>query len=228
MLPTVLKLVEKYFGVIPRGPDVQKVVVPKVILDKDRYVSYTDNYARLPMLTITYPGVPMMDKDMAALDCLAEVLGQGNNSLLYQQMVKPQLALQASAQSGNNELSGEFTFRISPLPGKPLADMEKMVRASLDSFEKRGVTDEDLLRFKGSNESGFIYALQSVTGKVNQLASFQTLTGNPKLITEELKMFNAVTKEDVMRVYNQYIKNSHAVILSVLTKNQDTSGCQSR
>ena len=217
----VIKLAEKYFGVIPRGPDVQKVLVPPVVLNSDRYVSYTDNYARLPMLTITYPGVPVMHKDMAALDCLSEVLGQGNNSLLYQQMVKTQLALQASCSSNQNELSGEFTFRVSPLPGKSLADMEKLVRASLDSFEKRGVTEEDLLRFKGSNESGFIYALQSVTGKVNQLASFQTLTGNPKLITEQLRMYNAVTKDDVIRVYNQYIKNGHAVILSVLTKGQE-------
>jgi zinc protease len=100
--------------------------------------------------------------------------------------------------------------------------MESLLRASLDSFEKRGVTEEDILRFKGTNESGFIYALQSVQGKVNQLASFQTLTGDPKLMTQELRMYNAVTREDVMRVYNQYIKNSHAVILSVLTKGQDS------
>src|SRR4030081_2038919 len=48
----VVKLVEKYFGPIPRGPAVQKVVVPPVILDKTRYVSFTDNYARVPMLAI--------------------------------------------------------------------------------------------------------------------------------------------------------------------------------
>src|SRR5215213_11982860 len=47
----VVKLVEKYFGSIPRGPEVQKVVVPSAMLDADRYVSYTDNYARLPLLT---------------------------------------------------------------------------------------------------------------------------------------------------------------------------------
>ncbi|WP_278248429.1 M16 family metallopeptidase [Niastella populi] len=31
----VVKLVEKYFGSIPRGPEVEKVVVPAVVLDKD-------------------------------------------------------------------------------------------------------------------------------------------------------------------------------------------------
>ena len=48
----VVKLVEKYYGNIPRCPDVQKVVVPAANVEKDRYVSYTDNYARLPLLAV--------------------------------------------------------------------------------------------------------------------------------------------------------------------------------
>src|SRR5437763_9847301 len=95
----VLKMVEKYFGPIPRGPEVQKVVVPAAIVESDRYVSYTDNYARLPLLAIVYSTVPNYHKDMAALQCMAQVLGQGKNSVLYQQLVKKQLALQANASS---------------------------------------------------------------------------------------------------------------------------------
>ncbi|MCS3799702.1 M16 family metallopeptidase [Niastella sp. OAS944] len=218
----VVKLVEKYFGSIPRGPQVDKVVVPAAVLDKDRYVSYTDNYIRLPMLNIVYPTVPNYHKDMAALSCLAQILGAGNTSLLYQQLVKPQLALQTNVYSQLYELAGEFTIRVVPLPGKTLADMEKLVRASLDSLEKRGVTDEDIAKFKGSSEAQYINGLQSVSGKVFQLAAFQTLAGNPNMIGSLLKMINAVTKEDVMRVYNQYIKGQHAVVLSVLPKGQES------
>jgi zinc protease len=214
----VVKLVEKYFGSIPRGPEVNKVEVPAAVLEKDRYVSYVDNYARLPLLTITYPTVPNYHPDMAALACLAQVMGQGNNSLLYQMMVKPQHALQASAGSQLSELAGEFTFRVTPYQGKSLAEMEKLVRAALDSFEKRGVTDEDINKFRGAAEAQYINGLQSVAGKVTQLAAFQTFTGNPNMIGDLLKRFSSVTKEDVMRVFNQYIKNKHAVVLSVLTK----------
>src|SRR2546421_2051240 len=138
----VVKLTEKYFGPIPRGPEVQKVIAPTAILESDRYVSYTDNYARLPLLTMTYPTVPNYHPDMAALACLAQILGQVNTSILYQKMVEPQLALQASAFSQLSELAGEFTIRVSPFRGKTLAEMEKLVRSSLDSFEKRGVTEE--------------------------------------------------------------------------------------
>jgi zinc protease len=217
----VVKLVEKYFGSIPRGPEVQKVVVPAVVIEKDRYVSYTDNYIRLPLLQIVYPTVPNFHKDMAALACLSQILGQGNNSVLYQQMVKPQQALQANVYSQLSELAGEFIIRAVPLPGKTLADMEQLIRASLDSFEKRGVTDDDIEKFKGSSEAQYINGLQSVSGKVFQLASFQTFTGNPNMIGELLKMYSAVTKEDVMRVYNQYIKGKHSVIVSALPKGQE-------
>jgi zinc protease len=217
----VVKLVEKYFGSIPRGPEVQKVVVPAVVLEKDRYISYTDNYIRLPFLNIVYPTVPNYHKDMPALTCLAQILGGGNTSLLYQNLIKPQLALQANVYSQLSELTGEFNIRVVPLPDKTLADMEKLVRASLDSFEKRGVTDEDLEKFKGYTEAQYINGLQSVSGKVFQLAAFQTLTGNPNMIGSLLKMNSTVTKEDVMRVYDQYIKGKHAVIVSVLPKGQE-------
>jgi zinc protease len=215
---TTIKMVEKYFGAIPRGPLVKPVVVAPVSLSSNRYVSFTDNYARLPLLSITYPTVPDYHKDMVALECLAEVLGQGKNSILYQTMVKKQLALQASAGSDLSELAGEFSFRFVPIPGKSLADMEKSYYAALDTFEKRGVTTEDLEKFKGSVTTDFVSGLQSVSGKVSRLAELQTYTGNPNKTGELLTRYTSLTKADVMRVYNTYIKNKGAVIVSVLTK----------
>ncbi|HEY1870163.1 MAG TPA: insulinase family protein, partial [Chitinophagaceae bacterium] len=219
----VVKLVEKYFGPIPRGPEVDPVKLPRVEINSDRYVYYTDNYARLPMLAIVYPTVPNYDKDMASLQCLAEVLGRGKNSILYQQLVKKQLALQANASSQLSELAGEFFIQIIPMPGKSLAQMDTLFKASLDSFEKRGVTDDDITKFKGSVEAQQINGLQSVAGKVSQLAAFQTFTGNPNKIADLLKMYSSLTKEDVMNAYNKYIKNSHAVFVSVLTKSMDSN-----
>ncbi len=215
---STIKLVEKYFGTIPRCPEVKPVVAPRVSLSANRYVSYTDNYARLPLLAITYPTVPNYDKDMAALDCLAEILGQGKNSVLYQTVVKKQLALQASAYQSNTELAGEFIIQMVPLPGKTLADMEQLYRAALDSLEKRGITEEDMAKFKGSIKSQTINGLQSVEGKVSELAQFQTFTGDPNRVQKEIDRYNALTRQDVLNAYNKYIKNKGAVIVSVLTK----------
>jgi len=218
---TTLKMVEKYFNAIPRCPAVQPVKVAPVNLTANRYASYTDNYAKLPLLVIDYPTVPDFTKDAPALDCLAEILGQGKNSILYQNLVKKQLALQVSASSQSSELAGEFVIRMVPLAGKSLADMEQLYMASLDSLEKRGITDEDLQKFKGGIVSGFINNLQSVSGKVSQLAEFQTFTGNPNKTGELLKEYTSLTKADVMNAFHKYIKGHGAVVLSVLTKGQE-------
>ena len=216
----VIRLVEKYFGSIPRGPEVSKTILTPVTLTADRYVSYKDNYAKVPMLLKTYATVPNYHKDMSALSCLAQVIGQGKNSVLYQQLVKTQKALQASASSRLTELAGEFSIQITPLPGKFLSAMDSLYKEALSAFEKRGVTDDDIEKFKGGMEAQYINGLQSVSGKVSQLASFQTFTGNPNTIGKLLDMFRSVTKEDVLRVYNTYIKNKSCVTVSVLTKDQ--------
>ena len=219
----VVKLVEKYFGSIPRSPEAKPVKTEPVKLEATRYASYVDNYARLPRLEIVYPTVPNYHKDMPALECLAQILGQGRNSLLYQNLVKKQFALQASAFSSLSELAGEFAFDILPQSGHTLKEMEQIFRATLDSFEKRGVTEEDLAKFKGGFESQMINGLQSVQGKVSRLAAFQTFTGNPNKIADLLKMYSSLTREDVMNAYNTYIKGKNAVVLSVLTKTENTA-----
>src|SRR5215203_3439825 len=138
----VVKMTERYFGSIPKGPEVKPDNYPAVQLETTRYASYTDNYAKQPLLAIVYPTVPNYHKDMAALQCLGQVLGQGRNSVLYQQLIKKQLAFQAVAFSQLSELSGEFAVQIIPTQGKSLGDMEKLFRAALDTFEARGVTEE--------------------------------------------------------------------------------------
>jgi len=215
-----IQWIEKYFGSIPRGPEVSKTILAPVSIASDRYVSYTDNYAKLPMITKTYPTVPNYDKDMAPLACLAQIIGQGKTSILYQELIKKQKALQANAGSRLSELAGEFSIQLVPMPGKSLAAMDSLYKEALGNFEKRGVTDEDIEKFKGSIESQFINGLQSVSGKVSQLAAFQTFTGNPNQTGKLLDMYRAVTKEDVWRVYQTYIQNKPCVTVSVLTKNE--------
>ncbi|WP_162426238.1 M16 family metallopeptidase [Pontibacter pudoricolor] len=213
----VVKLVEKYFGSIPAGPAVEDMKPMVAKLEKDRYISYEDN-VRFPMLRMTFPTPESGHKDEAALDVLAEIIGQGKNSIFYKNMVKEQKALQASASNSTSELAGEFGITVMAFPNNNLAASEALVRKSIAEFETRGVTEDDLQRYKASAESSLINRLASVSGKVSQLASFETFENNPNYIQEALRRIQAVTKEDVNRVYNQYIKGKPAVILSVVPK----------
>ncbi len=214
----VVKMAEKYFGPIPRGPEVAPTKLPTVALEGDRFVTLVDNYARQPQLAITFPTVPAYHADEPALDCLAEILGQGKNSILYQELVKDQKALRASAFNMASELAGEFSLSITPAPGRSLAEIKALYDAAIKSFEARGVRDEDVARFTGSVEANLINGLQSVSAKVSRLAQFQTILGNPNHIGTELRRATGVTKRDVERVYAKYLKGKPAVIVSVATK----------
>lgn len=216
----VVKMVEKYFGSIPRGPEVKKMPPMPAKLDKDRYVSFEDNYIRLPLLSMVFPAPQAYSPDEIALDCLAEIIGQGKNSILYQKLVKSQLALQASCNNATYELAGEFSIQVIPQAGKTLAEMEKLVREAIAEFEKRGISDEDIKKFVAQREARLINRLASISGKAATLAAYYTFTGNPNYIVEEFKRLRNLKKEDVIRVYNQYIKGKPALILSYYPKGQ--------
>lgn len=217
----VVKKVEKYFGTIPSGPEVDPLKLEPASIDENRYVSYVDSNIRFPMLLFTYPTVPRYHEDEAALDCLAEILGSGKSSYLYKQFVQTQKAIQATAFHPASELAGELTMLTLPFPGQTLADFEEQIRTILVEFEKNGVTDDDIKKFKANYESNTINGLASVRGKVSKLASYETFVGDPNYIQKDLDRYRAVTKEDVISVFNKYIKGNPAVIQSVLP-NEET------
>lgn len=212
----VVELTEKYFGAIPRGPEVDDMSLAPVSLDEDRYVSYVDNNIRFPALLFTYPTVPRFHPDEAPLDFLAQILGTGRSSYFYKKFIESQKAIQASTFSPASELAGEFTMFVLPFPGQTLSNFETEMRGILDQFAEDGVSDEDLQKIKAEYEANFINGLASVSGKVSQLASYETFADNPDYLQEDLQRYLDVTKEDIMRVFNTYIKDKPAVIQSVL------------
>ena len=216
-----LEWVAKYFGSIPRGPEVESPVYEPVTLDKDRYISLEDN-VQLPLIYMSWPTVNARHPDEAPLDVLNSILGQGRTSLLYKNLVRDGAAVQAQASHSCRELNCSFSLLALPNPasGNTLTDIDKTIRASLDEFETRGVQDDDLERVKASIVSSMIFGLESVSGKVSQLAFYETFAGDPNFTQKDLDRYESVTKEDVVRVYNTYIKDKPAVVMSIVPKGQ--------
>ncbi|MDJ0364578.1 pitrilysin family protein [Hymenobacter sp. H14-R3] len=213
----VLKLAEKYFGPIKRGPAVPVQKLPEPVLTADRYVSYEDN-VRFPMLQMVFPTVAHGNPDEVPLDALADIIGSGKTSLLYKNLVKNQKAVQAQAYQRNSELSGEFAMVALSLPGKGLDSTEVIMRNTLKELATTGISDEQVARYKASTEAQLINGLSSVSGKVSQLAANQTYFNNPNRLPIELRQLRSLTKADVQRVFDKYISGKHAVILSVVPK----------
>jgi zinc protease len=213
----VVSLVEKYYGSILKCPEVKPLPKTPVTLDKDRFISYEDNI-RFPMLMVSVPTVPNFHPDEAPLDILADILGGNKSSIFYQNFEKTQLALQSSVNHPTSELSGRMQFVIVSSPKFKLAQMDSVLKISLQQFEKRGVTDEDLQKYKINFEKNLVQSLQSVAGKASQISQFWYLTRNPNYIKKYTEAYKKVTKEDVLRVYNKYVKSKAGVYLSVYPK----------
>ncbi len=129
--------VRKYFGPIPRGPDVAVPEKPAVTLDADRYISLEDNVA-LPLLQIAFPTVYRFHPDEAPLDVLMYVLGVRETSLLYQNMVSNRLAVQAQASHGCRELSCTFAVIALPNPADPRRPRAHRPRLAPRARDPRG------------------------------------------------------------------------------------------
>jgi zinc protease len=213
----VVKLVQKYFGSIQKGPEVKRMTPDYFALNSDRYVSLEDNI-RFPELAMVYPTVPQFHEDEAALDILAEILGGGKSSILYSNFVKTQKAVLASAENDGQELGGQFSFTIRAVPGTKLSEMEAMVRSSFDDFIKRGVTDADIEKIKAQKTASAIFGLESIANKSNLLSEYETLLGNCNYVKADVLRYDNVTKKDVMRVFQIYIKDAHCLIASVYPK----------
>jgi zinc protease len=213
----VMKLVEKYFGPIQRGPEVKPQTVPPVKLTENRYVSYEDN-VKFPSLNYAFPTVDLKQKDDAALDVLATILSGSQGSPFYKAFIQSGKAASANSFQYSRELAGQFQFVIRANPNTPLADIEKEVKRVLSEWEKKGVSNDDLAKFKAHYKSGLYDRLSTVQGKGATLASHFTLHGDAGYLKTETERYMAVTKADVMRVYATYIKNKPAVILSCLPK----------
>lgn len=214
-----LEWVKTYFGTIPAGPEQADPVYKEVSLDADRYISLEDN-VQLPLLYMAWPTVHANHPDEAPLDVLANIMGQGQTSLLYKNLQKPGLVVQASAGHSCREISCSFTMFTLANPAKvqKLGDLEATIRESLVEFEGRGVLEDDLTRVKASIVSGLLYGLESVSGKISQLAAYETYRNNPNGIGDDIARYESVTKDDVIRVYNKYVKDNPAVIMSIVPK----------
>ncbi|MDF2449270.1 MAG: insulinase family protein [Bacteroidota bacterium] len=213
----VVKLANKYFGSIPRGPEVKNMNKMPAVLTENRYISYEDN-VKFPLYKVTYPTVPSMDKDEASLTVLGEILSSSKSSPLYNTFIKSQKAVSANAYNYGRELAGQFEIVIRANAGTKLSDIEAMLNQCLAEWEKTGATEDDLKKYKANYQSSLYDGLTTVQGKGRQLAAYQTYANNPNYLKTEIANNLIVTKADVMRVYNTYIKGKFGVILSCVPK----------
>ncbi|WP_378176296.1 M16 family metallopeptidase [Aquimarina sp. SS2-1] len=212
-------MIEKYFGEIKKRQPVEKLKVQNVTLSETKRLMHEDNFATTAQLNMVWPTVEQYTEDAYALDFLGELLAEGKKAPLYKVLVKEkELTSDTNAWNRSMEIAGKFRINITANEGKSLADIEAGVFEAFKKFEEEGITDKDIERIKAGLETDFYNGISSVLGKSFQLAQYNVFAGDPGFITQDIENIKAVTKEDVMRVYNKYIKDKPYVITSFVPK----------
>ena len=213
--------VEKYFGEIPRGEDVVPREKMPVALAESKNLYHEDNFARLPQLTMAWPTVPLYSEDSYALDVLADLLSNGKSAPFTKVLVEEeQLTSGVQMGSYHSELAGQMLLITRSFDGVDLDQVSAALDKAFAKFEEDGVSEADLARVKIDQEVSFYNDIQSVLGKAFNLAQYQIFAGDPGYINTDISKIQSVTADDVMRVYNTYIKDKPFVAASFVPKGQ--------
>ena len=214
-------LVAKWFGEIKAGEAVADMNPMPVSLVKTKKLFHADAFAKTPEIRLTFPSVEQYHLDSYALDALGAILANGKTAPLFTTVVMD--AKQSSsvgAYQDSGELAGTFTIRVRANPGVDLDAVYASIQSSLARFEKDGVRPADLQRYKAKSETAFYEGIAGVLDRALQLGIYQEFAGEPSYMQEERKRIQGLESEDLIRVYNTYLKNKPAVITSFVPKDQ--------
>jgi zinc protease len=211
--------VKLWFGEIRKGPAVQPLRPRAANLSASKSLYFEDNFARLPEYTMVFPTVEQYHPDSYALNILADLLSGSKSSPLYQVLVaQKKLAPNASARNQSKEVAGEFYLRVRGNADTKLDDVKKGIEEALLQFETKGFTDQELVRIKAGLETSLYAGIENILSKSQRLGRDNEYAGDPGFITKEAQYMQAVTREDVMRVYNKYIKGKNYIATSFVPK----------
>ncbi len=220
-------LVEKYFGPIKRGPEVQKVAPMRPVLEKEKRLTMEDRVS-LPRVYITWHTENQYTSNDAPLDQLAFVLAGGKGSRLYKSLVyEKQIAQDVSAFHNSREIAGQFQIAATAKPGVKLEEIEQAIDEEIAKLKTEPPTTEEMERAYNARESAFVYGLQTVGGfggKSDQLNAYATFLNQPGYFREDLLRYRNVKPADVMTVANGYLTDKRLILTVTPRQKGKTTG----
>lgn len=215
------ELIKKYFEEIPAGvkPEVPKV--QNVVFDSTKLIYYEDAFASAPLFELIYPSVEMYNEDGYALDFLTMLLAGDKKSPMYKVLVEEKkLMSDISMYNAQMELAGFIELGATTFPNIKMDSVYSGIEEAYKRFEQNGISDKDLERYKTMLETRAYNGLVSTNGKAITMAQDNVFGGTPDRTLKDIDKYRAVTKEDVMRVYDKYIKGKNYLAISIVPKGQ--------
>jgi len=202
----VFKMAEVYFGRIPSGPKPDPVRTKEPEQWGERRVIVEAKSQ--PMIIVGYHRPDFRHKDSVPLETLANILGQGRSSRLYQVLVKEKkVSVAASSFNGfpGEKFSNLIAFFAVPARGHTSAECLELIDEEIEKVKKESVTPEELTKYKRSEVKSILSQMKSNADMAEMLTFADVVLGDWRLTFDQIKEIKAITAEDVKRVANSYL-----------------------
>jgi zinc protease len=207
----VRELAQKCFGWIPRCEDPPRVAAVEPEQTELKQFRIKPENGPVPIAGIAFRTVPQGHPDAVALELLMSILGGGESSRVYVDLVRrKEVAVVGAGMYVGFEQAG-FAGLIGVL--MPLGDTDPVVAALWEQAEKvkaEGVTDEELAKARKQALRADVTQLLSVASKASSLGEAATLYGDTQEANERIRRMETVTAADLQRVAQQYLVKERA------------------
>src|SRR6202171_6048005 len=212
-------LVEKYFGSIPRGPEVKLPDIPQPDIQGVVKKRQEDKLAELPRLILVWKGVRMFTDEEPAGDILTDVLATGRTSRLYKALVfDKQLASSVSASDVALGLGGWVQITVTLARGHTIAEVTPVVQQIIEEGHRTGATADEVERPRRNIIADRLRSLERIGGfggRADVLNSYQIFLGDPGYLPRDLGRYPAVTPEAVKAFANKFLLDGKRIELDV-------------
>lgn len=217
-LKDVKKYAKKYFSDIPAGnPEPVETFEPKQLIEKRLIMKDPSQ----PLFIAGYHIENVNHPDWPVYQVISDVLGQGRTSRLNKSLVKDKkIAVSAMCFSGFPGMkyqTGMLVFAM-PVKDKTGYDLEEAIYAEIDQIVNEGITEGELEAVKQRTRANFIRGLRGNGGMAEQLAWYQTYTGNWRNLFGEVEEIESVTLDDVKRVAAEVFVPSNRTVAIIETE----------
>ncbi len=220
----IKKLAEKYFSEVSEAPAPPPVETTEPPQTAERRVLMEDDAQ--PMVFIGYHMPDVNDPSYVAYDALSEVLGDGRASRLHTSLVKEQkLAVQVGASTGfpGNKYENLIFFYIVPASDVDPDTALEAFDAELERLTHEApVTAAELDGIKTRYRARFWRRIQSNNGMAGQLATYQGLRGDWRVLFDQVERVDAITVDDLMRAAKRCLRPENRTV-GILRHSTETS-----
>ena len=205
---TAKPMVEKWFGSIPRGPEVRKVAAGPVTLAAPVRREMKDQVPQTKIYRV-WSGPGLNDPDAPALDLGMRVLGGLASSRLDNHLVKGrQLATSVSAQVQQFEQVSFIQIELEVKDGVDVKQAEAALDEDIAKLLAEGPNADELQRAATSAVAGQINSLEQVggfSGKGAQLAEGLLYSGDPGQYKKDLTRIASLTAPEVQGALGRWL-----------------------